>query len=221
MANDINVTPGAGKTVAAEDIGGRLFQLIKLMVGGVGVALPLEFGQKLKDASLPVTLASDSDTLPVNQASNARDVSATFTRAADTNVYDAGDIVGDVLTFTAAGKVGGAPALLMGVQFKINTASIPTGMGAFRLHLYSVTPPSNLADGAPFDISTLDDAAYLGYVDIPKPTDLGSVLYAEVNNIGKQMKLNSQNIYGRLQTVAGYPGGSGDVYKVTIHTAEA
>ncbi|UFW80036.1 hypothetical protein [Rhizobium sp. SU303] len=159
-------------------------------------------------------------TLAVNQVSVARSVTATITRAANTNVYDAGDIVGGPITFTAAGKAGGAPALINSVQFKMNVAAVPAGLGAFRLHLYSVTPPSNLVDGDPFDLPIGDDPAYLGFIDIPKPIDLGSALYVEVNNIGKQVKLNSGNVYAYLQTIAGFPGGSGDVYKPTIHTAE-
>ncbi len=160
-------------------------------------------------------------TLAVNQLSNARDVSATITRAGNTNVYDPGDVVGMALTFPAAGKPSpSGPILVTGVQFEMDIASVPAGMGAFRLHLYSVTPPSNVTDGAAFDLAAGDRPAYLGFVDIPLPIKLGSTLYAEVNNVGKQVKLNSQNVYGYLQTVAGFAPGAGDVYKVTIHTAE-
>jgi hypothetical protein len=221
MANDINVTPGAGKAVAAEDISNRFFQLIKIMVGGVGVALPLEFGQKAKDASLPVTLASDSDTLPVNQVSNGRSVKTTITRAANTNVYAAGAVVGGPLQFTAAGKAApGGPALIMGAQLQFNIAAIPAGMDTFRLHLYSAAPVSNFADGAAFDLTDNDSALYLGAIEIPKPVKLGSKLYVEVNNLGKLVKLTSQNVHGYLQTVAGWAPGSGDVYVPSIQTAE-
>lgn len=221
MANDINVTPGQGKAVAAEDISNRFFQLVKLMVGGVGVALPLEFGQKAKDASLPVTFASDSDTLPVNQASNGRSVKTTITRALNTNVYAAGAVVGGPLQFTAAGRPApGGPALIMGVQLQFNIAAIPAGMDMFRLHLYSAAPNSNLADGATFDLTDNDSAVYLGAIEIPKPVKFGSKLYVEVNNIGKQVKLTSQNIHAYLQTVGSWAGGSGDVYVPSIHTTE-
>ncbi len=153
-------------------------------------------------------------------ASFAHDVTATITRQANTTPYDAGDVVGPALaklTFANVGKAGGS-ALINGVSLKLRTGTLPAT--AWRLHLYSVTPPSDLADAATFAVSSGDRDAYLGWIDIPAAVNLGSTCVINVNNIGMQVKLSSANLYGYLQAIAGYTPGSGDVYDVTVHTAE-
>lgn len=177
-------------------------------------------GAKTVAQSPAVNIAIDQPAIPVNQTSSAHDVTLPVTRPADTIAYLAGDVVGGPLTFAGAGKASGAPVLLTGVQFQMNVSAPPSGMGAFRLHFYNVTPPSALADNAPFDIQAGDRSAYLGFVDITTPPDLGSTLYIEVNNINKQMKLLSGSVFAYLQTMSAWTGGSGDVYPVTIHTVE-
>lgn len=61
MADNVSITPGAGASVAADDIGGVLHQRVKISVGADGVANDLAPGQAAKVASLPVVLASDDD----------------------------------------------------------------------------------------------------------------------------------------------------------------
>lgn len=61
MADNITVTPGTGSTIAADDVGGVLFQRVKPAIGADGTAVDLAFGQGAKTASLPVVLASDDD----------------------------------------------------------------------------------------------------------------------------------------------------------------
>ena len=38
MADNVNVTPGSGATIAADDVGGVLHQRVKLVMGGEGVS---------------------------------------------------------------------------------------------------------------------------------------------------------------------------------------
>lgn len=47
MADNVGYTPGVGATVAADDVGGVLYQVVKLDVGGDGVALPLSAANPL------------------------------------------------------------------------------------------------------------------------------------------------------------------------------
>jgi hypothetical protein len=61
MVDNIDVTPGTGRTVAADDIGGVLFQRVKLGIGADGAAVDLAYGQGAKAASFSVTIASDDD----------------------------------------------------------------------------------------------------------------------------------------------------------------
>jgi len=59
MADNTTITPGTGATIAADDVGGILYQRVKIGVGVDGVATDLAPGQTTKSASLPVTIASD------------------------------------------------------------------------------------------------------------------------------------------------------------------
>lgn len=59
MADNIDVTPGTGKTVAADDIGGVLHQRVKISIGADGAATDLAPGQATGANSIPVVLSSD------------------------------------------------------------------------------------------------------------------------------------------------------------------
>lgn len=51
MADNVNITPGTGATVAADDIGGILFQRIKLTTGPDGTAADVADGSPLPVAN--------------------------------------------------------------------------------------------------------------------------------------------------------------------------
>ena len=66
MADNVNVTPGSGVTVRAEEVDSILYQIVGLaLVAGNGVVSEIEPGQQTKDASVPVVIASDQDALDV------------------------------------------------------------------------------------------------------------------------------------------------------------
>lgn len=132
MADNVGYTPGAGATIAADDVGGVLHQRVKVAVGGDGVAADLASGAGAVSAAVPrVTLASDdpavaaigakADAAVIDPsvaasmisllkglisglpfAAGAARPSASFVRPADTTAYDAGDLVANN---TAAGSV--------------------------------------------------------------------------------------------------------------------
>ena len=61
MADDLNVTPGVGATVAADDVGGKLHQRVKISVGADGAATDMVGGPGTASAATPRTVtASDS-----------------------------------------------------------------------------------------------------------------------------------------------------------------
>jgi hypothetical protein len=66
MADNVAITPGAGASIAADDIGGVLHQRVKVSVGADGAAADLAFGQGLAAASLPVVIASNQTAVPVS-----------------------------------------------------------------------------------------------------------------------------------------------------------
>lgn len=132
--------------------------------------------------------ASGNPFLPGGKAA-----SAVFTPAAAS--HTAGDVNGAAAEFALA-----APS---GCVFEIETVSLMIAGAtiettAWTLHLYSVTPPSALADDAAFDIPAGDRASYLGLVAIAQVVDYGSTLYIETQNIGKRVKLTGTSLFGYL-----------------------
>ena len=60
MSDNIDVTPGTGKTVATDDVGGSQYQQVKINIGADGVATPLTAGAgAVASGTLRTTLASD------------------------------------------------------------------------------------------------------------------------------------------------------------------
>lgn len=156
-------------------------------VDGSGIALPVSL------SSVP---AHDVFVLQRGHAS-----SAAFT--CGTNPYAAGDVVGGPLTFAAVGS-GAVVINIVGCALEIDTGTIISGETSYRLYLYSVTPPSALADSSVWDLSSAGDrTAFLGYIDIGTVVDLGSTVYAQAAQT-KIVKLSSGSVYGYLVTNGAY-----------------
>lgn len=137
--------------------------------------------------------ASDSPAGGLGSPGAGKSASATFTPAAASHV--AGDCNGAAAEFAL-----GAPS---GSVFEIDSVSMLIAGGtiettAWALHLYSVTPPSALADDAAFDIPSGDRASYLGFVTIAQVVDYGASLWIEAHNIGKKVKLAGTSVFGYL-----------------------
>jgi hypothetical protein len=100
---------------------------------------------------------------------------------------------------------------------EIDVTAIPSGMTSFRLHLYNVTPPSAPADNAVWDLPEGDRAAYLGYVDMGTPVDVGSTLYVQQTGLDVDVLFASTSIFGLLVTNGGYTPTSGAVKAATLY----
>jgi hypothetical protein len=117
---------------------------------------------------------------------------ATITRPSNTTAYTAGDVVGDtggsaIISLTSAGPSGGF-VLVQSVSLVFSNSTVPAGMGAFRVHLYSVSPTA-IADNAAFDLVSGDRDTYMGFIDLPTPADFGSSLYTQTDYPGRLIKL--------------------------------
>lgn len=143
----------------------------------------------------------------------------TFARPADTTAYTAGDVVGGALQIGPVGMPpGGSEAFITTARFEIDVGSVPSGMTSFRLHFYSVTPPSALADNAAWDLRAGDRDSYRGYIDLGTPVDLGSTLYVETTQINKQITAPANGIlFAYLVTNGGYTPGSADSFRIRLH----
>lgn len=135
-----------------------------------------------------------------NYGTDAFSASATFTPAATSHV--AGDSIGGAVEFVLKDRLGSPPS--SGSHLKITSATLQINGGtiettAWRLHLYTVTPPSAYADDAAWDISNATDlTSYLGYVDLSQVLDLGTTLYIDMPNLNKQIKLTGNSVFGYL-----------------------
>lgn len=147
--------------------------------------------------------------------------SPTVTRPNNTTAYTAGQVVGGVITFPNAAQGGGGNIFVNFVSLLWNLAAVPSGMTSFRLHLYSSTPPSALADGATWDIPSGDRASYLGYIDLGTPVDIGSTLYVQTagpNLTMQQIAALSSSLYGYMVTAGGYTPGASDSFVPSLRS---
>ena len=147
-----------------------------------------------------------------------------ITRPANTTAYTAGDVVGPstatgggVLTFSST---GGDNLLfkILSTEYRSDLAAVPASMTSFRLHLYSATPPSAYADNAVWDLPAGDRAAYMGYLDLGTPVDLGSTLYVKTNGINQGLALpQGGTFFGYLVTAGGYTPTSAETSFIRIY----
>jgi hypothetical protein len=151
---------------------------------------------------------------------------ATTTRPNDTAPYAIGDVIGQSpaanLVFTAAGAPPGANLLITLAEIQTIQASIPSGLGAKRLHLFS-RPPTAIADNAAFDVVAADRPFHLGFIDMPAPVQLGSVhLSQTINPFAMQIVLDpDQNrFWAALQTLGAYTPSALIVRNLSITTIE-
>lgn len=135
-----------------------------------------------------------------NYSARSFSASATFTPAAAGHTTPA--VVGVATEFVLKDRNGAPPALgshlrIVSATLQINGGTIETT--AWRLHLYSVTPPSAYTDTTTHDISNATDLlSYLGYVDLSQVLDLGTTLYIDMPNLNKQIKLSGTSVFGYL-----------------------
>lgn len=148
-------------------------------------------------------------------------VPVSVARPADTAAYTANDVIGEAtnetaaLTFQPMG-VPGRTIRIIQSELLAEDDGLISGEAAYRLHLYSVTPPSELADNDAFDIPAGDRASYLGFLDLGTPTDLGSTIYVQEEQ-AKDLLLADDQLFGYLVTIGGYTPTSGRVFRITLH----
>lgn len=200
----------------------QLYEVIKVgTVSGVPISTSIS-GVTVVSGAVPVSDNNSSFTVD----GKAYRTTVTITRPSNTTAYTAGDVVGDtggsaILTFTNAGPSGGF-VIVQSVSLVFSDAFVPSGMGAFRLHLYSVSPTA-IADNAPFDLMSAERATYMGYLDLSAPLDFGSSLYTQVDYPGRLIKLAaaSTTFYAELETRGAYTPLSASTIEVRMNLLEA
>lgn len=131
----------------------------------------------------------------LDQTASAPFATASFTPAASGHTTPA--VCGGAVQFTWTDTpVTGKSLLITGAELEIDGATVE--VTAWRLYLYSVTPPSALTDTTTFDIPAGDRASYLGYIDLGAAVDLGTTQWVETQGINKQIKLATTQLWGYL-----------------------
>jgi len=126
-----------------------------------------------------------------------------FTPAA--TAYSAGDIMQGAVEFTNIGPTLGGDVLITNARLRVDASAVQSGETSYTLHLYSVTPPSALADNAAWDLPSGDRTSYLGSVALGAPVDVGSTLWVETTGINKQITVpTGGSVFGYLVTVGGF-----------------
>lgn len=157
-------------------------------------------------------------------SSNQYTSSASITRPNDTNAYADLDVLSNstteptVITFANVGPSGGN-IIINSVFMRCDVNVLPSGMSTFRLHLYNAAPTA-INDNAAYNLPSADRSKYLGWVDIPKPTDIGDTLWSQTNGLSMQIKLatGSTALYGILQTMTAYTPSASIVKTITINS---
>jgi len=152
--------------------------------------------------------------------------SVTITRPSNATAYTAGDVVGDtggsaILTLSNMGTNSGY-VLIQSAALIFSDSAVPSGMGSFRVHLYSSSPTA-IADNAAYDLVSADRSAYMGYFDFPAPVDFGSTLYTQTDYIGRMIKMatSSTTLYAEIETKGAYTPVSASTVELRISTLEA
>ena len=200
----------------------QLYEVIKVgTVSGVPISTSIS-GVTVVSGAVPVSDNNSSFTVD----GKAYRTTVTITRPSNTTAYTAGDVVGDtggsaILTFTNAGPSGGF-VIVQSVSLVFSDSSVPSGMGAFRLHLYSAIPTA-IADNAVFDLVSGERSTYMGYIDLSTPLDFGSSLYTQVDYPGRLIELAaaSTTLYAELETRGAYTPVSASTIAVRLNLLEA
>ena len=126
--------------------------------------------------------------------------SATFTPATSP-AYTAGDIMQGAQSFGSIGPAGGGAILITNTRLRVDAASVQSGETSYTIQLYTVTPPSALADNAAWDLPSGDRASYVGSIALGTVVDVGSTLYVEQTGLTKQIIVPAGgSLFGYLVT---------------------
>ena len=163
-------------------------------------------GQGLMTLSLPVTIADDQSTVPVKRTATSVSIALPYVPiVGDSPIdYDAGDVVGGLLTFTNAVSAVGKRSMVKSLKF--------SGIDTTRKHiLYLFTSDlvTPLADHTAFALAAADYSKFLGSVSIVASdyvkiigsgTPFIETYCATVRNVGLQVQAGvaTANVYGYL-----------------------
>lgn len=151
-----------------------------------------------------------------------------ITRPGNTTAYPAGGLIGTgtgddaILTLPSVGPTGGF-VIVQSIELVLGISAVPSGMSGFRMHFFSSKPTVSAANASAFDLAAADRGAYICYIDMPAPQDLGATCFSQTDLPGKLIRLapGSGSLFCELQTTGGFtPAASSEVYNLRVKTLE-
>jgi hypothetical protein len=187
MADNVDITPGTGKTVAADEIAGVFHQRVKLSIGADGEAVDLDHGQAAMAASLPVVLASDHGDVKITLDGEAVVLgagAAAIGKLAANSGVDIGDV--DVTSIAAGdNNIGNVdivsvpvPAAIYYGRKAVAAAGTDEALAASQALLSGVTVKALWANTGYIYVGAEGVAAATGY-----QLGAGESIFIEVDNL--------------------------------------
>lgn len=201
MADDVDITPGSGATIATDQVGSRHFQCIKLDLGANGVSVPV-------DTALPtvgyfVTVSTD------------------VTRPADTTTYANGDCWSDStsaptsggFTLTGAARASGKSGIITDAIICTNNDPATQMQGEIWIFDTAVT---NVNDNSPLVVSDSEIKTYIGKIEFTTEDAGNNISYHARNlNIGFTC-IGSANLRFLIKVKNAYVPASAEVLTVRL-----
>jgi hypothetical protein len=163
-------------------------------------------GRRTNVDAIPAYLVG-ADGQPIDSSGSGITASASFLPTA--SAYSANDIMSTAQEFAfsyanGAAIPSGALIRILTAIVKIDATALQASEAAYALQLFSVTPPSALADNAAWTLASGDLASYRGSISLGTPVDLGAALYVKTPNVDIDIKLTGTSLFGQLQTSAAF-----------------
>lgn len=166
MADNINVTPGSGAVVAADDIGNVLYQRIKPVIGADGVGVDWTGEQHIGEVGGKTIL-----------------VPITFTL--DTAQYSSGDVLADTQILSSCLRIDNGTGIIQDVVFLDKDDQ---GQ-AFDVYILNANNSLGTENSAP-NITDTNAESIIGLFSVlgSDLTDLNNSRIANIKNIGISVK---------------------------------
>lgn len=181
MANNIDVTPGSGKTVATDDVSGIHYPRYKIVDG-------------TEDSVTALVIGANGAYVDPHLATTQIQVASTGLTIA-TTAYTVDDQLGAIMTFPNAVRTSGGFGTITGVTLVDKSR----GVGAVDLYLFdrSVTLAS---DNAANGVSDADALFCQGIISLQSPRSSLNNYILSNSGLGQSFKCNATSLFVAMVT---------------------
>lgn len=183
MSDNIDVTPGTGKTIAAKEVSSKLYQSITVAKSDGTLVDPVDAGSAAMAASVPVTIATD-DTQHAAMLAAMGGRSVQVVPTCDATALAQYDVMAATEVFTNATRAVDINGILSALKVvRLDAATCP------YLRVWLLSKNSSIgAENAAFAPADADADDLLGYVDFLAASFIGTT--GMVNCFQQQLNIN-------------------------------